>query len=69
MPRKDLCAEVLPDTCHGRKGKWNDIVGRQRHCAKVLRQAEGDVSKKTKDNRCDWRIISRAERVGGAGIG
>ena len=30
MTRKDLCAEVLPDTCHGMKGKWNTIVGGQK---------------------------------------
>lgn len=41
MPRKDLCAEVLADTRHGRKGTWNDIVGRQRRGAKALRQGEG----------------------------
>lgn len=47
----------------------------ERHCrqtggAKVLRQAEGDVSKKTEDQTDhDWRLISRGGKSGWGGTG
>ena len=32
--RKGLCAEVIFEMCHGMKGRWNNVVGRQKRKCK-----------------------------------